>query len=92
MESLTQLEESIKQLLAKYQQLLAAYEDLRQKDMDLRQELIDTHAELKSLREKNRQLLIARSLSETDESREAAKQQLTRLINQVDHALEVLKK
>lgn len=92
MESLTQLEENIKQLLVKYRQLLDDYEDLRQKNIDLRQEVIQTHAELQSLKEKNRQLLIARSLGDTDETRENAKQQLTRIINQIDRAMEVLKK
>lgn len=92
MESLTQLEQSIEQLLVKYRQLLVDFEDLRQKNIDLRQEIIASHAELQSLKEKNRQLLIARSLSETDETRENAKQQLTRIIAQIDRAMEVLKK
>lgn len=91
MDSLSQLETTVRELLDRYQQLKAENEDLRLRLTDREEDLIQAHAELKTLRERNRTLTIARSLSETDESREAARQQLTAIISQVDKALAVLK-
>lgn len=86
-----QLEQTVRELLDKYQQLRAENEDLRLRLTDREEDLVNAHAELKTLREKNRMLTIARSLSETEESREQAKQQLSAIIAQVDKAISVLK-
>lgn len=91
MDALAQLEESVRALLARCQQLQAENEDLRLRLSDREEDLVNAHADLKELRERNRALLTARSLSETEESREAARQQLNAIIAQVDRALMVLK-
>lgn len=91
MDALAQLEESVRALLTRCQQLQAENEELRLRLSDREEDLINAHAELKEVRERNRSLLIARSLSETEESREAARQQLSAIIAQVDRALTVLK-
>lgn len=91
MDALAQLEESVRALLARCQQLQAENEDLRLRLSDREEDLVNAHADLKELRERNRALLAARSLSETDERREAARQELNAIITQVDRALMVLK-
>lgn len=92
MESLSVLEQSLSQLLEQYRQLRKDNEDLRLSLADKQEDLINAHAEIKSLRERVQLLSIARGLSETDESRDYAKQQLSLIIRQIDKALEVLQK
>lgn len=92
MEAIDQLEQSLTELLERYRQLREENHELRLTITDQKENLIAAYAEIKSLRDQNHKLLIARGLGETDETREAAKQQLTRIIHRIDTALEVLQR
>lgn len=91
MTQLELLEQNLKLLLESYQALRQENADLRVKNEDLREDAIRDKAEIRELRDRVNKLRMARALSETDESREAAKRQLTALIGKIDRALEVLK-
>lgn len=78
-------------LLERYVALEKQNADLQLRLEDLREDAIRDKKEIADLRDRVRKLEIARALSETDESRQHAKQQITSIINRIDRAMEALK-
>lgn len=78
-------------LLERYVALEEQNADLQLRLEDLREDAIRDKKEIADLRDRVRKLEIARALSETDESRQHAKQQITSIINRIDRAMEALK-
>ncbi|MBO7501733.1 MAG: hypothetical protein J6T32_00780 [Paludibacteraceae bacterium] len=92
MNSLASLEDSIRQLIARYDSLQQELQTLKLENRQQREEILRSHAELQTLRTNYNRLQTAASMLGDNDQRERAKQQLTYLIQQVDKAMEVLRK
>ena len=91
MQSLNQLEQSVQTLLSRYAQQQTDLQTLRETNERQRQEILRTHSELFELKKNYQALLTAHQMVGGQEDRQRAKQQLSRLIEQVSKAMEVLK-
>lgn len=92
MNSLASLEDSIRQLIARYDSLQQELQTLKSENRQQREEILRSHAELQTLCTNYNRLQTAASMLGDKDQRDRAKQQLTYLIQQVDKAMEILRK
>lgn len=88
--SLSQLESNVAKLLEERQQLKEQLDSLQLVCERQRKEMVRTHAEMTELQKQYRLLRTAYALAGNTEQREAAKKQITKLIETIDKALEYL--
>ena len=92
MEQLERLEHNIDMLVKAYTDLKSQYNALTQENARQRQEIMQAHSDLLACQQKYKHLLEAYSLLGGEENKEKAYRQLTYLIEQIDMAIETLKK
>ena len=90
MQVLDELSGNVNILLERYSALQQDNTRLKEEIDHQRQELIRTHAELVALKQQNRRLSIANSLTSA-ESAEQATKRLNAIIAQLDKAIDVLR-
>ena len=91
MEPLAQLQNNVHLLLQRIDELEQEVAALRQTNTEQREEVMQAHSELVETQTKYRKLLLAHAMIGGEEDRQKARNQLTSMIAQVDHALELLK-
>ncbi|MCR4664147.1 MAG: hypothetical protein K5660_02135 [Paludibacteraceae bacterium] len=92
MEAIDQLEQSVRQLLDNQDKLKRQLTELQDQNESMRSELVRTHGELNALEQRYRALLAAHQMSGgTEGDRQRAKDHLSRIITQVNRAMEALK-
>jgi archaellum component FlaC len=96
MDSLSLLEQNLFRLLKQYQELQDQVRILKEENVRQRDEIVQSHAELQHLKQEYNHLQSAYALVAgnelNEEERQKAKQRLTAIINQIDKALETLKR
>lgn len=90
MTALDELEANTRRLLEEHRALKAQYADLQQQNVLLDGKVFEQRKELEQLRARLRRLEVARALSETDETRQDAKNVISGLITRVDRAIELV--
>ncbi len=82
----------LRNLISEYQLLRAENQLLRRRELQLQEELTATRAKLEELKKQNDHLLLANQLGGSGEDRNTAKQQLEKMVREIDQCLTLLNK
>ena len=82
----------LRNLISEYQLLRAENQLLRRRELQLQEELAAMRTSLEELKKHNDHLKLANQLSGSGEDRESAKQQLEKMVREIDQCLALLNK
>jgi predicted nucleic acid-binding Zn-ribbon protein len=82
----------LRNIISEYQLLRAENQLLRRRELQLQDELAATRARLEELKKQNDHLVLANQLGGSGEDRESARQQLEKMVREIDQCLALLNK